>query len=411
MSFLYPITSTSVAQVINDWLALALKPENVKLEFREWRWVARLPGERIAFIPETIEAAQRLARERAVLQALANRVSFAIPHPEFFDPDTLIDVRRKVPGLTGRHLHAEALAKLEFGGALAMAMGKMLAELHCALPRAEGVPLGLGSPEWPLPVEKMRRSLRGLVDTELEATMYRVLDLYEATIVPEGDLVLIHGDFGSHNFAFDPESHRLCGLFDFDGVALADRHLDLKYLPSYGEAIMAKTLAVYRQQTAVEISIERIRLYHAAAAMSFLAWRVDEPQAHDNRSGRTFEQAVAWVREAVNAVSSFRSGLLGLLTNAIEFPRFSHRETIGKGLTMDFRYLLVQQDAGICRLTLNRPERLNALNVRVGVELLQALDDCDRDDAVRVVILTGAGRAFCAGDDLRGMSEPGEPDR
>ena len=40
---------------------------------------------------------------------------------------------------------------------------------------------------------------------------------------------------------------------------------------------------------------------------------------------------------------------------------------------MDFRYLLVQQEAGIRRLTLNRPERLNALNVRVGVELLQAL--------------------------------------
>jgi 2-(1,2-epoxy-1,2-dihydrophenyl)acetyl-CoA isomerase len=78
---------------------------------------------------------------------------------------------------------------------------------------------------------------------------------------------------------------------------------------------------------------------------------------------------------------------------------------------MNFRYLLVQQDEGICRLALNRPERLNALNVRVGVELLQALDDCDRDDEVRVVILTGAGRAFCAGDDLRGMTEPGEPDR
>lgn len=77
---------------------------------------------------------------------------------------------------------------------------------------------------------------------------------------------------------------------------------------------------------------------------------------------------------------------------------------------MDFHYLLVQQDQGMCRLTLNRPERLNALNVRIGVELLQALEDCDRDDDVRVVILTGAGRAFCAGDDLKGMNEPGEPD-
>jgi len=78
---------------------------------------------------------------------------------------------------------------------------------------------------------------------------------------------------------------------------------------------------------------------------------------------------------------------------------------------MDFRYLLVQQNEGVYRLTLNRPERLNALNVRIGVELLQAFDDADRDDEVRVVILTGAGRAFCAGDDLKGMNEPGEPDR
>ncbi|MGH7932905.1 MAG: enoyl-CoA hydratase/isomerase family protein [Candidatus Binataceae bacterium] len=78
---------------------------------------------------------------------------------------------------------------------------------------------------------------------------------------------------------------------------------------------------------------------------------------------------------------------------------------------MEFRHLLVQLDNQICRLTLNRPERLNALNVLMGVELLQALEDCDHDSGVRVVILTGAGRAFCAGDDLRGMTEPGEPDR
>ncbi len=78
---------------------------------------------------------------------------------------------------------------------------------------------------------------------------------------------------------------------------------------------------------------------------------------------------------------------------------------------MEFRHLLVSRDAGICRITLNRPERLNALNFRIGVEVLRALDDCDRDSEVRAVIITGAGRAFCAGDYLRGMNEPGEPDR
>ncbi len=77
----------------------------------------------------------------------------------------------------------------------------------------------------------------------------------------------------------------------------------------------------------------------------------------------------------------------------------------------DFRYLLVEDDGMIRRLTLNRPDRLNALNFRIGAELLDALEDCDRNPDVRVVILTGAGRAFCAGDDLRGMNEPGEPDR
>jgi 2-(1,2-epoxy-1,2-dihydrophenyl)acetyl-CoA isomerase len=73
---------------------------------------------------------------------------------------------------------------------------------------------------------------------------------------------------------------------------------------------------------------------------------------------------------------------------------------------MEYRHLLIDTDNGICRLTLNRPERLNALNVRLGVELLTALEDCDHDSEVRVVIVTGAGRAFCAGDDLRGMNDP-----
>jgi enoyl-CoA hydratase/carnithine racemase len=75
---------------------------------------------------------------------------------------------------------------------------------------------------------------------------------------------------------------------------------------------------------------------------------------------------------------------------------------------MEYQHLLTHTENGISRLTLNRPERLNALNVRIGVELLDALDNCDRDDNIRVVILTGAGRAFCAGDDLRGINDPVE---
>jgi enoyl-CoA hydratase/carnithine racemase len=59
-------------------------------------------------------------------------------------------------------------------------------------------------------------------------------------------------------------------------------------------------------------------------------------------------------------------------------------------------------DAGVCTVTLDRPARLNAVTSVMIAELVQAFDRADADDDVRVVIVTGAGRAFCAGADLSG---------
>ena len=71
---------------------------------------------------------------------------------------------------------------------------------------------------------------------------------------------------------------------------------------------------------------------------------------------------------------------------------------------MTYDHLLVSTSAsGVRTITLNRPERLNAVNPRLADELPIAIDDAARDDAVRVVVVTGAGRGFCAGLDL---SEP-----
>jgi len=58
---------------------------------------------------------------------------------------------------------------------------------------------------------------------------------------------------------------------------------------------------------------------------------------------------------------------------------------------------------GVTQLTLNRPEKLNALTYDLVQELHEALDAIDRDHGCRVVILTGAGRGFCAGLDLNGF--------
>src|SRR6201996_395488 len=57
---------------------------------------------------------------------------------------------------------------------------------------------------------------------------------------------------------------------------------------------------------------------------------------------------------------------------------------------------------GVATVTLNRPDRLNALNGAMYHGLIEAFDQTDRDDKVRAVVVTGAGRAFCAGADLSG---------
>ncbi len=62
--------------------------------------------------------------------------------------------------------------------------------------------------------------------------------------------------------------------------------------------------------------------------------------------------------------------------------------------------ILVRRDGSVARLTLNRPDRLNSFTLGMLGELSDALSDLDADDAVRVVILGGAGRGFCAGQDL-----------
>jgi enoyl-CoA hydratase/carnithine racemase len=74
-------------------------------------------------------------------------------------------------------------------------------------------------------------------------------------------------------------------------------------------------------------------------------------------------------------------------------------------MARDFKTILLDIEQGVATITLNRPEKLNAFTVQMMRDMMAALDITDADDAVRAVIVTGAGRAFCAGADLSGGAD------
>src|SRR5881296_1811374 len=83
------------------------------------------------------------------------------------------------------------------------------------------------------------------------------------------------------------------------------------------------------------------------------------------------------------------------------------RDDRGARVMAAYERVLVEIARGIGTVTLNRPEKLNALDRALCDELREALALLTRSDAVRVIVITGAGRAFCAGADLDVLDEDG----
>ncbi len=72
---------------------------------------------------------------------------------------------------------------------------------------------------------------------------------------------------------------------------------------------------------------------------------------------------------------------------------------------MQYKNILLDINDGIARLTLNRPDKLNSFTMAMHAEMRDALDRIEADASIRVLLLTGAGRGFCAGQDLADLSE------
>jgi enoyl-CoA hydratase/carnithine racemase len=75
---------------------------------------------------------------------------------------------------------------------------------------------------------------------------------------------------------------------------------------------------------------------------------------------------------------------------------------------MEYKTVMLERKDGVAVLTLNRPDKFNAVNMEMRSEILGILDDLEKDPEVKVLIVTGAGRAFCAGADINEFAQSGK---
>jgi 2-(1,2-epoxy-1,2-dihydrophenyl)acetyl-CoA isomerase len=76
---------------------------------------------------------------------------------------------------------------------------------------------------------------------------------------------------------------------------------------------------------------------------------------------------------------------------------------------MTYEKILFEKEGSVATITFNDPQKLNPMGIQIGEEIHLALEECGRDEEVRAVILTGAGRAFSAGGDLREIGKKSPP--
>jgi aminoglycoside phosphotransferase (APT) family kinase protein len=293
---------TLTPEIVCDYLRqadLSVEPGELQLEARECRWVVHLPANQMIWFAMTEEGHRRLCTERKVLRLLEAKCSFAAPRVVYESHDGLFDVRTKVPGL----VHPQAIFNrlrqdLELVAQTGAAIAQILVEQHAQITAqdvAGWLPETVG---WPLSSGQIRQQVPQVVDDSvLINQIKKLLNQYDALLVPSNDRVLIHTDIGFHNLAFDPQTFEVLGIFDYDGAAWGDRHHDFRYLP-FGKdvsAMLEAALAVYEPALDRRLSRRRIYLYNAVCAFSYLAYRMGTAP-EENSCGRTLVQDMDWCR-------------------------------------------------------------------------------------------------------------------
>jgi hypothetical protein len=279
--------------------------KDIQIIARAERWAVALPGERIAWFPASELGIERLAIERRVLRLLAQRCSYQVPRILFVSASGF-DIRQLVPGHCDPWtLFERCRADTRLARRIGRSIGAILAEQHGRISEADVVGWLPQRVSWPKPGDWMRERLPAVLnDAALVDAMHHVIGRYETTASSSKDRVLVHGDVGLHNLAFDPVTNTVNGIFDYDGAAWADRHHDFQYLlfDVDREDMLDSALEVYEPATDQRIDRGRVRLYNATCAISYLAFRSGVPP--DQRScGRTLAEDLQWVHTALSKIT------------------------------------------------------------------------------------------------------------
>jgi aminoglycoside phosphotransferase (APT) family kinase protein len=184
-----------------------------------------------------------------------------------------------------------AFADSPAGERLASELGRTIGELHCAfnLPEMEALGLSAASPTLP-PAAALRQKLAGRVAPDISETCDSLIQRYAETKPNTADIVLVHGDLWGGNIAVDLSTGALNGIFDFEDAGLADRHIDLMYLHSFGDRFVERAFLAYSEKVGLPISKSRTALYHAVAALAALA------NTAEGTDDQLLQQRQRWVR-------------------------------------------------------------------------------------------------------------------
>ena len=273
----------------------------IVVERRGERALVTLPGERLAWFAMSTEAADRLRIEDRLLRLVSTKCSFRVP--EVLATWEGWSLRSMVAGIVNPDGFAAGLkGNPGLISWVAESVACLLAEQHSRVTEAEVAGWLPTAPAWPLPRSVMDARLPAVaIEPDLRSRIGRLLDLYDDWSAGSQDRVLIHGDFGFHNVAIEPVTGQIVGVFDYDGAAWADRHLDFRYL-TFGavqDSLLDETILAYCGATGVALDRNRVLLSNAAAAVSHLADRAGFGE-DEVIGGRTLAGDLRWTRWALD---------------------------------------------------------------------------------------------------------------